>query len=331
MLVPAAEEVGLIQDDVQSVSIPTEPSISKPHKKHKPKKQQPQATKVPSLKPSPEHSLPLPSNNPLPGGEDSLKLKELMDLCTHLSIKVLELESEVIDIKSTYKDRIENLKGKVDRLEEENMNLKELHSIHSKVDTATPVVEKEKSFKQERIIAEIDEDVKINLEDAQAKLYRIDLEHLEKALSMQDVDDEEPANVEEALEVVKLLSQAQIEQDEAFARQLEAELNADINSNTVMEQVKRSESEIRPFFEKHYNYNQAFLKKVNEEVTILEKEDEVKGHKKEGKSLEKEVTKKQKMDKEAEDLKSHLQIVSNDDDDVYIEATPLESKIPIVD
>nr|GFC68796.1 hypothetical protein [Tanacetum cinerariifolium] len=56
------------------------------------------------------------------------------------------------------------LKGRVDKLEEENMVLKELHSVHSKVDTVAPVVEKEKSSKQERIIAEIDEDVEINLE-----------------------------------------------------------------------------------------------------------------------------------------------------------------------
>nr|GEV12955.1 hypothetical protein [Tanacetum cinerariifolium] len=164
---------------------------------------QPQAPKVPSPELSPEHRLPLPSNDSLLGGEDSLKLKELMDLCIHLSKKVLELESKVIDIKSTYKDRIEKLEGRVDKLEEENMNLKDLHSVHSKVDIAAPTVEKEKSFKQERIIAEIDEDVEINLEEAQAKLYRIELEHLKKVLSIQDVDDEEPVEVEEVLEVVK--------------------------------------------------------------------------------------------------------------------------------
>nr|GFA40557.1 hypothetical protein [Tanacetum cinerariifolium] len=38
---------------------------------------------------------------------------------------------------------------------------------------------------------------------AQAKPYRMDLKHQEKVLSMQDVDDEEPANVEEMLEVIK--------------------------------------------------------------------------------------------------------------------------------
>nr|GEW43497.1 hypothetical protein [Tanacetum cinerariifolium] len=149
----ATGEVGLFQDNVHSTTIPTKPSTSKPHKKHKSKKQPPQAPKVPSPELSLQHMLPSPSNDPLLGGEDSLKLKKLMDLCTHLSKKVLELESE-----------------------EENINLKDLYNVHSKVDIATPVVEKEKSFKHERIIAEIDED---------------------------DVNDEEPAKVEEVLKVVK--------------------------------------------------------------------------------------------------------------------------------
>nr|GEW91374.1 hypothetical protein [Tanacetum cinerariifolium] len=70
---------------------------------------------------------------------------------------------------------------------------------------------------------------------------------------------------------------------------------------------------------------------VNKEVTLPEKEVEVEAHKREGKSLEKEITKKQKMDEEEKELRSHLQIVFNDDDDVYTESTPLASKIPIVD
>nr|GEU55283.1 hypothetical protein [Tanacetum cinerariifolium] len=295
-------------------------------------KEQTQAPKVPSPEPLPEHMLPLPSNDPLPGGKDSLKLKELMYLCTHLSNKVLELESEVIGIKSTYKERIAKLKGRVDRLEEENRG---------------------------RIIADIDEDVEINLEEAQAKLYKMDLKHIEKVLSMQNVDDEEHGEIEKVLEVVtaaKLITEVVttaeatkisvprrrmgIEQDGAFARQLEAELNANINWNAVIEQFKRSErlndavmkyqalkrkplteaqarknmiiylknmagykmnyfkvmtySEIRPLFEKHYNYNQAFLEEVNEDAIVPEKEVKVEGHKRE-------------------------------------EATPLASKIPIAD
>nr|GFC29769.1 hypothetical protein [Tanacetum cinerariifolium] len=37
------------------------------------------------------------------------------------------------------------------------------------------------------------------------------------------------------------------------------------------------------------------------------------------------------MEKETEELKKHLKIVPDDDDDVYTDATPLASKIPIVD
>nr|GEZ68298.1 hypothetical protein [Tanacetum cinerariifolium] len=207
MLVSATKKVGLIQDDVKSISIPTKPSTSKPHKKHKPKKQQTQAPKVPSPEPSPEYGLPSPSNDPLPGGKDTLKLKELMDLCIHLSNKVLELESEVIDIKSTSKERIEKLEGRVDRLEEENMG---------------------------RIIA----DIEINLEEDQAKLYRIDLEYLKKNMA-----------------------------------------------GYKMNYFKgMTYNEIRPLFEKYYNYN---LKEVNKEVTVPEKEVEVEGHKEKLKVLRK--------------------------------------------
>nr|GEV33927.1 hypothetical protein [Tanacetum cinerariifolium] len=202
------------------------------------------------------------------GGEDSLKLEELMDLCTNLSIKVLELESKVIDIKSTYQERIKKLEGRLSRLEEENKVPKELKSAHSIDDAAELVMEKEKSSKQERKIADID------------------------VLSMMDVNEEEPADVEEVLEVVKaaklmtevvttagvtkvsvqrkrrgviiqdpeettttaatvqlkvqakdkgkailvkepkpLKRQAQIKLDEEVAGQLKAELNADINWN----------------------------------------------------------------------------------------------------
>nr|GEV94846.1 hypothetical protein [Tanacetum cinerariifolium] len=147
-----------------------------------------------------------------------------------------------------------------------------------------------------------------------------------------------------------LKGQAQIDIDEAFSRQLEAELNANINWNDVIEQVKRSEkqdntvmrylknmtgfkmdffkgmtySEIRPIFEKHYNFIQAFLEKEEKEI----KEE---GGKRKGENFEQDIAKKQRIDKDADELKRHLQIVANDDDDVYTEATPLASKIPVVD
>nr|GEV26350.1 hypothetical protein [Tanacetum cinerariifolium] len=135
--------------------------------------------------------------------------------------------------------------------------------------------------------------------------------------------------------------------DEAFARQLEDELNANINWDVVMEQARKNMmiylkkiagfkmdffkgmtyNEIRPIFEKNYNLNQAFLERVEEEVTGQKEE----GSKRKGDSLNQEASKKQRINEEEDELKAHLQIVVNDDDDVFTEATPLASKVPVGD
>nr|GEY17338.1 ribonuclease H-like domain, reverse transcriptase, RNA-dependent DNA polymerase [Tanacetum cinerariifolium] len=152
-----------------------------------------------------------------------------------------------------------------------------------------------------------------------------------------------------------LKGQAQINMDEAFSRQLEAELNANINWNDVIKQVKKSEKKDntvmryqalkrKPVTEAQarknmmiYLKNMAgfkmnfFKERIEEEVTVQEKEIEEKGSKRKGESLKQIIVKKQRMDEEGEELKRHLQIVANDDDDVYIEATPLASKVPVVD
>nr|GEU31402.1 retrovirus-related Pol polyprotein from transposon TNT 1-94 [Tanacetum cinerariifolium] len=179
-----------------------------------------------------------------------------------------------------------------------------------------------------------------------------------------------------------LKRQVQINLDEEVTRQLDAELNVDINWNVVIEQVKRSKrltdalmkyqalkrkhlievqarrnmivylknmvgykmnyfkgmsyDDIRPIFEKHYNYNQAFLNEVNEGIKVLEKEVsqekeiKVEGFKREGGSLEQEIAKKQKMEQETKELKNHLQIIPDDDDDVYTDATLLALNILII-
>nr|GEU39764.1 hypothetical protein [Tanacetum cinerariifolium] len=310
-----------------------------------------------------EHNVPLPSpsHDPLPSGEDSLKLKKLMDLCTNLSNKVLDLESEVLDIKSTYKAKIEKLESRVERLEEENM---------------------EESSKQERKIIDIDVDVEINLEKVQAEAYNLDLDHQKKVLSMLDVNDEEPADTSitaaEATKVIDevpkprkrrgviiqdpeettttvtvqpkvqakdkgkailieepkpLKRQVQIKLDEEVARQLEAELNEAQSRRNMIFYLKNmasykmdyfkgiSYNEIISIFKKHYNYNQAFINKVNEGIKVSkkevrqEKEVEVESSKKEGGSLEQEVVNKQKIEQEIKELKKHLKIILDDDDD----------------
>nr|GEW83424.1 hypothetical protein [Tanacetum cinerariifolium] len=350
ILVPAAEEVGQAQDDV---SISTEPSTSKPHRKHKSKKQQPKAPKVPSPEPSPEHQLPSlehqlpsPSNAQISTAKDSLTLQELMNLCTRLSNKFLDLESEFIDIKSSFTDKIKKLEDRG------------------------------------RMIADMDEDVEINLQVAQAKAYNLDLQHSKKVLSMQDINEEELVEVEEVLEVIKavklfteesaprrrrgviiqdieetatslivhtkvkhkdkgkgilieeprpLKCQAQIEQDKAFARHLEAELNANINWNDVVEQVKRSERQNNEVM-RYQALNRKPLTEAQARKNMMIYLKNIAGFKMEffkGMTYSeiRPLFKKHYNSIQAFLKKKEEEIVANDDDDVYTEATPLASKM----
>nr|GEX67498.1 hypothetical protein [Tanacetum cinerariifolium] len=88
-----------------------------------------------------------------------------------------------------------------------------------------------------------------------------------------------------------------------------------------------SYDDIRPIFEKHFNSIVGFLEKREEEL----EEEASKVIKRKSKTSEEKAAKKQKLDEEVEELKTHLQIVPNDEDDVYTEATPLALKVPVVD
>nr|GEV31999.1 hypothetical protein [Tanacetum cinerariifolium] len=85
--------------------------------------------------------------------------------------------------------------------------------------------------------------------------------------------------------------------------------------------------DIRPIIEKYFKSNVAFLQKTKEQMD----EEDSRALKRLSESQEDKAAKKHKLDEEVEELKRHLQIVPNDEDDVYTEATPLALKVPIVD
>nr|GEX42823.1 hypothetical protein [Tanacetum cinerariifolium] len=109
-----------------------------------------------------------------------------------------------------------------------------------------------------------------------------------------------------------LKKQAQIEQDEAYARELDAELNKNIDWDEVIDHVQGKEKEDNATKEQMEEEDSRALKRISE-------------------TQEEKAAKKQKLDEEVAELKRHLQIVPNDDDDVYAEATPLARKVPVVD
>nr|GEX05451.1 hypothetical protein [Tanacetum cinerariifolium] len=305
---------------------------------------------------------------------------------THDDAISLDLLHTLLETYTTLTRKVEALKE--EKLERKNQlkvsGLRRLRKreIIANIDADEDVILKDVAAIKKTAKIEKDADVQGRPEESQAQIYKIDLEHAEKVLSMQD-DELDPAELKEVVEVVttaKLMTevvtattatitlattpitaattpittaiitaapnkgkgitveepkplkkQAQIEQDEAYVRELEAELNKNINWDDVIEQMDyfkgTSYDDIRLIFEKYFNSNVAFLEKTKEQL----EEEESRALKRTSESLEEKATKKQTLDEEVEELKKHLHIVPNDDDDVYTDATPLALKVPIVD
>nr|GEW88045.1 hypothetical protein [Tanacetum cinerariifolium] len=162
-----------------------------------------------------------------------------------------------------------------------------------------------------------------------------------------------------------LKKKQQIEQDEQYARELQAELNKNIDWDEAINHVKKKAKEdpavkkyqvlkrkpqtegqarkniivylknvagfkmdyfkgmsyddIRLIFKAKFNTNVAFLLKIKEQI----KEDENRALRRLNETPVERVAKRQRLDEDVEELKRHLQIVPNEDDDVYTETTHL--------
>nr|GFA49701.1 hypothetical protein [Tanacetum cinerariifolium] len=88
-----------------------------------------------------------------------------------------------------------------------------------------------------------------------------------------------------------------------------------------------SYDDIHPIFEAKFNSNIEFLLKTKEQL----EEEENRAIQSINETPTQKVAKRRKLNEEVEDLKRHLEIVPDEDDDVYTEATPLARKVPVVD
>nr|GEW95122.1 ribonuclease H-like domain, reverse transcriptase, RNA-dependent DNA polymerase [Tanacetum cinerariifolium] len=133
----------------------------------------------------------------------------------------------------------------------------------------------------------------------------------------------------------------QVEMDKEYARKLHEELNKDIDWSVAIDHVKQKDKEdsyvqryqgmsyddIRPIFEAKFNSNIEFLLKSKEQL----EEEENRAIKSINETTAQKAAKRRKLNEEVEDLKQYLEIVPDEDDYVYTEATPLARKVPIVD
>nr|GEU40371.1 hypothetical protein [Tanacetum cinerariifolium] len=162
MMVNAQEEAGGgsgLHTDSHHTPTDTQPSSSKPQKKIKPKRKQRQAVKdhSPSSEIPVKESIPTPSNDPLPSGEDSIQLNELMIFCTNLQQQL--------------ENRKKSRPAWLRRLKKVGSS-KQVESFEEKDSLGA----QEDASKQGRIIEDIDQDAKIALVDeAQGRMHDVDM------------------------------------------------------------------------------------------------------------------------------------------------------------
>ncbi|GKA69468.1 hypothetical protein Tco_0775532, partial [Tanacetum coccineum] len=130
---------------------------------------QPEA-EVPQDKAKHEESVPTPSSDPQPSGKDSMKLTDLMVLCTKLQTHVLDLQKA----KDAQAKEIDALKKRIQRLERRKISrptgLKRLRKVgmSRRVESSTDPESlgvPEDASKQGRSIEDIDADVDVSLVD----------------------------------------------------------------------------------------------------------------------------------------------------------------------
>nr|GEW92659.1 retrovirus-related Pol polyprotein from transposon TNT 1-94 [Tanacetum cinerariifolium] len=331
--------------------IPDTPSSSQPHRKHKTRRKERKETEVSPTEMHTEDHVPTTSNDPLPSGEDKMQLKELIDLCTNLSNKVLDLENEVIEMKSSYKAKIAELERRVEKLKEENMSLtKKLKSFNTRVESSDikeTIVDKEESPKQGRKIVDINADA----EDADVK---------EVAEEMVKVMEITKIIVDKAKGIVFMIRKSQ--QQERFLQNHRLKIKAKPNNidwNEVVEWVQSRQSDavrnyqalkrklvsvaqarknMMIYLKNMAGFTMDFFKGMSyEEIrSLFEKEyTKVQTLFKEGLEMDAERikaprkrTRKRKC-KKIKLLKSK-RIVPDDEDDVFENVTPLSSKPPTI-
>nr|GFB14450.1 hypothetical protein [Tanacetum cinerariifolium] len=235
---------------------------------------------------------------------------------------------------------------------------------HLEYDKVAQALEITKLKKRERMIDDLDNDDVVALMDDKEE----DKEEAKVVLSMQE---DEPAEVHEVVDVVttaKLITEVvtaasetvtaasiiifaaepqvpaatitaapkspslskkqQVKMDEEYARKLHAELNKDIYWDVAIDHVKQKAKE-DPAVQRYQVMKKRPQTEAQARKNIIMYLKNVVDKGADGRGREQSNTRK--LNKEVEDLKRHLEIVPDEDDDVYTEATPLARKVPVVD
>nr|GEV28042.1 serine/threonine-protein kinase SRPK-like [Tanacetum cinerariifolium] len=188
----------------------------------------------------------------------------------------------------------------------------------------------------------------------QAEIYQIDMDHPSKVLSMQE---DEPAEVEEVVEVVttaKLITEVVVAASKSVsaasttipaaepqvpaAKPTVVPVRVVVASTrrrkrVVIRDLKEESTAIIPTDTKSKDKGK---EKMVEEPKPMKKKQQIEEKKRRAiesinETPAQKAAKRRKLNKEVAELNKHLEIVPDEDDDVFTEATPLARKVPVVD
>nr|GEY50698.1 hypothetical protein [Tanacetum cinerariifolium] len=341
MLVGVIEEHGAaekqVQDDVDDVAAQGADTAVQGDDVHEPS--------IPSPTPPPQQYQDLPSTS-----------QEALDACAALSRRVEHLEHD----KVTQALEITKLKRRVKKLERGNkvkvLKLKRL----KKVGTSQRIESSDDNAKKKAEEAKFAGDDQVK--GRQAEIYQIDMYHASKVLSMQE-DEPEVQEVVDVITTAKLITEVVTAASKSVtaasttiaaaepqvpattitaapisSHEEKASDRAQARRNMIM-YLKNvagfrldyfkgmSYDDIRPIFEAKFNSNIEFLLKTKGQL----EEEENRAIQSINKTPAQKAAKRRKLNEEVEDLIHHLEIVPDEDDDVYIEATPLARKVLVMD
>nr|GFC23848.1 hypothetical protein [Tanacetum cinerariifolium] len=122
----------------------------------------------------------------------------------------------------------------------------------------------------------------------------------------------------------------QIKMDAEYARKLQEEIDRDHDGFNKDIDWDATMDHICPIFQARFDENIRFIFKLREEMKA-EDQEIIKSI---NETPAQKAAKRRKLSKEAqeaEDLKKRLEVVEDEDDDVFVDVTPLASKVPVVD
>ncbi|GJX73726.1 hypothetical protein Tco_0312321 [Tanacetum coccineum] len=313
MMIQASEDMG--EDSAapfysHSTSIISQPSSSKPQKKKSRRKQR--KNSGPTEPVTNEAHVSTPSYDPPQSGENSMQLSELMNLCTSLQEKDLDLEKA----ETAQAKEIASLKKRVKQLEKK----RKLRTLGLKR------LRKDDASKQRRKIADLDVDAKVTLVDETQEMnddnlmFNTDvLEEQEKEVVEKEVSIVDPvttANVEATIANAPTttideltLAQTLIEIKavkpkypkllrQGKAKNVESEISLK-KERSVPHDERRFYDEIQKLFDKEMKRVNTFVD-MNLEVVKGSKTRTEESSKIVGDELESDKSKKQKIDEHVE-------------------------------